>query len=233
MPGPRRVTPPGLGVALAALFLVAPTVVLLAGCASPAPTPGSTPAASNGPTVGAPASGPAASEPAIASPASPAATSGGSIEPSPSIASVPIDPSLMDVLPAQVAGLPVTAVSDPSGTDDPGLVQSLDRMVEAVVIDPASGDFAYASVIDLQPGVFDEGWFRSWRDSFDVGACSQAGGVTGHAEATIGGRKVFIGRCAGGVLTYHVRLDGPDEVVSVSSLGASHLGEQLVAGLRP
>ena len=106
-------------------------------------------------------------------------------------------------------------------------------MVEAVVIDPASGDFAYGSVIVLRPGVFDDAYFRSWRDSFDEGACSQAGGVAGHAQATIGGRTTYLGTCAGGVTTYHVRLDDLDAIVSVSSLGDSRLGEQLVAGLRP
>jgi hypothetical protein len=145
---------------------------------------------------------------------------------------VPIDPSLLEVLPSMVAGLPVTA-ADPSGADDPGLVQTVERMAQGVVIDPATGDFAYASVIVLEPGVFDEAFYRSWRDSFDEGACSQAGGVSGHAQTTIAGRTVFVGRCTGGVLTYHVRLDRPDAIVSVSSLGASRLGEQLLAGLRP
>jgi hypothetical protein len=146
---------------------------------------------------------------------------------------VPIDPSLLEILPATVAGLPVAAVSDVSGADDPGLVETVDRMAQAVVVDPASDAFAYASVIVLKPGVFDDIYFRSWRDSFDEGACSQAGGITGHAEATIDGRTVYIGRCVGGVLTYHVRLDGRDAIVSVSALGESRLGERLVAGLRP
>jgi hypothetical protein len=146
---------------------------------------------------------------------------------------VPIDPTLLDVLPATVSGLPVAVVPDPSGTDDPGLIESVDRMVQAVVVDPSSDAFAYASVIVLKPGVFDAGFFRSWRDSFDEGACSQAGGVTGHAEAAIAGRTTYIGRCEGGVLTYHVRLDDRDAIVSVSALGDSRLGEQLVEGIRP
>jgi iron complex outermembrane receptor protein len=83
-------------------------------------------------------------------------------------------------------------VSDVSGADDPGLVETVERMAQAVVVDPASDAFAYASVIVLKPGVFDDIYFRSWRDSFDEGACSQAGGVTGHAEATIDGRTVYV-----------------------------------------
>jgi hypothetical protein len=146
---------------------------------------------------------------------------------------VTVDPALLAILPATVAGLPVNPVPDPTGLADPALVASVDRIAQAFVIDPVSGDFAYASIVVLRPGVFGDRFFRSWRDSFDEGACSQAGGVVGHAEAQIGGRTAYIGRCDGGVLTYHVRLDGRDAIVSVSSLGETHLGEQLLAGLQP
>jgi hypothetical protein len=127
----------------------------------------------------------------------------------------------------------VAAVPDPVATTDPGLVASVARMAQAYVVDPSTGDFAYASVIALRPGIFDDPFYRAWRDSFDEGACSQAGGVSGRAETTLGGRTVAIGRCAGGVVTYHVHLDGPDVIVSISSLGESRLGEKLVQGLRP
>lgn len=206
-----------------------PAIVVLcavvAACAPAAPVsvPASVAPRSPGPTGAVPVTPPggaASSTPTATAPADSGA------------ASVPIDPSLLGILPSTVAGLPVTA-AEPSGADDPGLIQTVERMAQGVVIDPVSGDFAYASVIVLEPGVLDEAFYRSWRDSFDEGACSQAGGVSGHAQATIGGRTAFIGRCAGGLLTYHVRLQGPDTIVSVSSLGSSRLGEQLVAGLRP
>jgi hypothetical protein len=194
--------------------------VLAASCGGSGPPPSSTttsarPSASE-------ASAETASQTSVASPGGSAAG-----------ATVPIDPTLLEILPATVAGLPVTAVPDPSGTDDPGLIDSVERMAQALVVDPASDAFTFASVIVLRPGVFDDEFFRSWRDSFDEGACSQAGGVTGHAQATIGGRTAYIGRCDGGVLTYHVRLDDRDAIVSVSALGDSRLGEQLLAGLRP
>jgi hypothetical protein len=192
------------------------------------PSPISTPASvSPSPTAPPTAS---VSPSSSATPASSSVGSSGS--PGPTTATVPIDPGLLDLLPATVAGDPVSAVPDPSGTDDPTLVKTVARMVEAVVIDPASGDFAYASVIVLRPGVYDEAFFSSWRASFDTGACSQAGGVTGHRQARIGGRMTFVGECGGGVLTYHVRLANEDAIVSVSSLGPSHLGEQLLARLR-
>ena len=210
------------------LVLVLATTAILAACGG---GPGTTS------TIPPDATGVLPSGPANAT-AAPSSTAGGPASPpaSPSLsagATVPVDPSLLAVLPARVRGLTVGPVPDPTGLGDPTLVANVARIAEAFAIDPASGDFAYASVIALRPGVFSDAFFRSWRDSFDIGACSGAGGVVGHAEAQIGGRTTFIGRCAGGLLTYHVRLDGRDAIVSVSSLGQAHLGEELVAGLRP
>jgi hypothetical protein len=148
-------------------------------------------------------------------------------------AAVPVDLALLSILPLSVAGFPLQPIPDPTGLDDPALVASLDRLAQAYAVDPAGSGFAYASVVVLRPGVFSEAFFRSWRDSFDEGACSQAGGVAGHAEAQIGGRTTYIGNCAGGLLTYHVRLESLNAIVSVSSLGTAHLGEQLLAELRP
>jgi hypothetical protein len=147
--------------------------------------------------------------------------------------SVTIDPSLLDVLPATVSGLPVAAIPSPAGADDPALAETVEGMAQAFVIDPATSDFAYGSVIALRPGIYDATYFRSWRDSFDEGACSQSGGVVGHAETTIAGRTVYIGRCDGGVSTYHVRLDERDAIVSISAFGEHRLGELLLADLRP
>ena len=189
---------------------------------SAAPTATATPTGSSSLALPSSSTGAASPAPGTSGPADPGAT-----------AAVPIDPALLAILPAEVGGIPLAAVPDPAGTTDPGLVGSVARMAQAYVVDPSTSDFAYASVIVLKPGVLDDGYYRSWRDSFDAGACSQAGGVSGRAETSIGGRTVAIGRCAGGVVTYHVRLDGRDTIISVSSLGDGRLGEQIVAGLRP
>jgi hypothetical protein len=170
-----------------------------------------------------------ASLPASAPTAAPSA-SGAAV---PAAPAVPVDPALLAMLPVSVAGFPLQPIPDPTGLDDPALVASLDRLAQAYAVDPAGSGFAYASVVVLRPGVFSEAFFRSWRDSFDEGACSQAGGVAGHAQAQIGGRTTYIGDCAGGLLTYHVRLESLNAIVSVSSLGGAHLGEQLLAELRP
>ncbi len=199
-----------------------PTAVVTAtgsssGAASAAPTGPVSPSGTVGPSA------PGSSDPSVSG--SPAASGSG-----PAVA---VDPSLLAILPATVGGLALEAVSDPSGLSDPGLVASVDRMAQGFVVDQVSGDFAYASIVILRPGVFSEIFFRAWRDSFDEGACSQAGGVVGHAEAPISGRTTYIGRCGGGVSTYHVHLAARDAVVSVSSLGDRRFGEAVIAGLRP
>lgn len=114
---------------------------------------------------------------------------------------------------------------------DPELARVAVGLAYAIVADPGTDQFAVASVVRFEPGVLDDAFFRDWRDSYDQGACSQAGGVSGHAESEIGGRRTFIGSCAGGIRTYHVALGGGDIVVSVSSLGERRLGEKLVAAV--
>lgn len=152
---------------------------------------------------------------------------------SPAPGSIPVDPTLLDLLPASVDGVPLEPVPDPQGADDPALADTVARLAQARLFDPASGDFAYVSVIALRPGVFDEVFFRTWRDSFDEGACSQSDGLAGHAQAVIEKRTVYVGRCAGGVTTYHVALGSHDAIVSISELLDNRLGERIMAGLRP
>ncbi|MCJ7710605.1 MAG: hypothetical protein MUQ32_07195, partial [Chloroflexi bacterium] len=93
-------------------------------------------------------------------------------------------------------------------------------------------DVAVVSVVRLRSDVFDDAFFRSWRDSYDAAACEAAGGVAGNAEAEIDGRPTYIGTCAAGAHTYHVYLEGPNVIVSVTSVGEGRFGEQIVAGIR-
>jgi hypothetical protein len=86
-------------------------------------------------------------------------------------------------------------------------------------------------VAHLRPGVYSDAFFRDWRDSYDEGACGQAGGVAGNAEAELGGRTVHITSCAGGLLVYHAYLPERDVAVSVISVGEARFGEQLMAGV--
>jgi hypothetical protein len=149
-------------------------------------------------------------------------------------ASIPIDPSLLGVLPAEVGGLPLTEDPATEATDaaDPAHTVDLAALARGIVADPASGNLSVASVVRLKQGVYTDAYYRSWRDTFDEGVCSRAGGVAGSAESTIAGRTVFIGHCNQGVLTYHVYLAERGLIASIMSLGDKRLGEQLVRGIR-
>jgi hypothetical protein len=167
--------------------------------------------------------------PTVTSPAPPSSPTG---SPAGSIA---LDESLLAVLPPDLGGLPVQPEpgSFAEVRDDPELVRTAEAIAFAIVVDPVSGDLASGAVVRLRPGAFADAMFRAWRDSYDEGACGQAGGVTGRAETTLGGRTVYITSCAEGLRAYHAHLPGPDRLVSLFSIGERRLGEQLMADLRP
>jgi hypothetical protein len=149
---------------------------------------------------------------------------------------VVVDPSLRDVLPEDVDGLEIAESPDAEAQSltDPALAEVAEAIFAGIAVDVATSEFVYAIVVQLRAGAMGDERFRDWRDSFDEGACSQAGGVAGHAQTDIDGRTVYIGTCAGGVRTYHVWLVEPNLLVSASAVGEERrLGEQLVEGLRP
>jgi hypothetical protein len=187
---------------------VAGIALALAGCATTAPVP----TASATPTGDRPTASPPPTAPR------------GPVE---------IDPSLLDHLPAQVDGLDVmrSPESDSGAATDPVVTEFGEGVVTGLAIDPASGDFAYATLVRLRRDAFTEDLYRSWRDSFDEGACSQAGGVARVAVTEISGREVHIGSCDGGVRTYHAWLGDSRVLVSVSAAGERSLGELLVEAL--
>jgi hypothetical protein len=151
---------------------------------------------------------------------------------------VEVDPGLLDVLPGQVDGLSLTYDAENTArvAADPTLAPQASALAMAIAVAPgASGstDLAVVSVVHVRdPSVGDE-WFRQWRDSYDQSACESAGGVSGHAQASIAGRTVFIGSCAGGAFTYHVRLADGSIVVSALSVGPRRLGEKVMEGIKP
>lgn len=119
---------------------------------------------------------------------------------------------------------------------DPSLTFSVEAIAVALAVSPGSSgssgaeDLVIASVVRLRPDVFDETFFRDWRETYDAAACEPAGGVQGNAESEIDGRQVFIGSCANGGLTYHLRY-GEDVIVSLTSLGERRFGELVVKNL--
>jgi hypothetical protein len=147
---------------------------------------------------------------------------------------VALDPSLLAVLPESVDGIAVveSPEAETAALADPELATVGSALVAGLAVDATSGDFVFAAVVRLLPGVMDDGVFRDWRDSYDEGACSQASGVAGNAQAEIDGRTVYIGTCNGGARTYHVWLEAQGLIVSASAAGDHRLGEKLMENLR-
>ncbi|HYN69734.1 MAG TPA: hypothetical protein VEX41_05960 [Candidatus Eisenbacteria bacterium] len=198
------------------LVILAAVVALLPGCTVDSSTPLP------------PAPGPTLEPPGTVGP--PATSS--SLGPGEAVV---IDTALLAVLPAAVDGVPVTESTDgeADAIANPQLPGIASALAAGLAVDSASSNFVYAVVVRLLPGGFDDIRFRDWRDSYDEGACSGAGGVMGHAQAEIAGRAVFIGTCEAGVRTYHAWITDKDLLVSASAAGDRRLGERLMAGLRP
>ena len=183
------------------------------------------------PTIAATPIGPPATlpPPETSAPSSPAVTAA----PPSSGDGVVRDDSLLAILPSDIDGAPVT-VEDESFAEaaaDPAFATNVDRAAFAVVTTPT--DLASGVVAKLRDGVFGDGFFADWRETYNEGACAQAGGVATNAETTLDGRTVYVTTCAGGLLVYHTYLEEQDVIVSLFSLGGGRYGERLIRGLRP
>ena len=197
-----------------ALLLASLVSIVAAACIPPRPTLSpSTPPATAQPT---------ASTVATASPA----------------AGVIVDPTLLDVLPEAIDGIPVTA--DPETAADIAAEGSIEPFVSAIALATAFGplatqqlgDYAVVTVARLRPGTYSDLFFRGWRDTFDAGVCEQAGGLKpGTAETDIGGHRTFVGTCVGGVHTYHLYLPAKDVIVSMQGVGPGRFAERIIAGI--
>lgn len=154
---------------------------------------------------------------------------------SPDVASpVVVDPTLLTLLPESVEGFPVKEDIDEAAKalGDPTLARVASAVDAGVAVDAGTGNFVLAWIVRLRPAAFNETAYRQWRDSYDEGACTAAGGVVGRAEAQIGGRKTYVTSCAAGLHTYHVSLQDQGILVSASAVGAGRFGEKLLEGLR-
>ena len=93
-------------------------------------------------------------------------------------------------------------------------------------------DLAIVSVIRLRPGVFSDAWFATGGPpTTRAPATSRAASTGAPSQASIAGRTVFVGTCAGDAQTYHVHLADPALIVSITAAGAGQFGELVVAGL--
>ena len=152
-------------------------------------------------------------------------------------AAVAVDPSLLDVLPATVGGVPLRPDAETAAeiAANPSIAPFVSSLAVATAFGPRAsgsiGDYVVVTVARVKRGLFGDLFYRTWRRTFDDAVCQRAGGVQGDAEATIGGRQTFIGTCAGGVHTYHVHLQGQDVIVSMQGAGPTRFGEHVVEGL--
>jgi hypothetical protein len=147
---------------------------------------------------------------------------------------IAIEPELLAFLPASIDGVPVVEDLDVAGEAlaDPALTRVATGVDTAVAVDTATGNLVTAWVVRLRPGAFGDELFRQWRDSYDEGACAAAGGVEARAEAELGGRNTYVTSCLDPLRVYHVWLEGPNVLVSASSIGEDRFGEKLMSTLR-
>jgi hypothetical protein len=187
---------------------------------------GATPSTASPPATGAPP-GSTQNSRLSAPPGPSSAGSTGSTLASP----IPVEPGLLDLLPGTIDGVDrqTDASVDAGIAGDPDLAAIAKSFATALYVASTSGEFAYVSLVRLRQPLGTEA-YRDYRESFDQAACSQAGGRTGTATGNFGGRSFEIGRCAGGLLTYHLALDDPI-IVSISSLGERRLGEKIAGSL--
>ena len=199
----------GLGVLVFVLGSVVIACGSGTGAASVAPSePRTTAAASSGPIVA-------------------------SVPPGTTQAPLVVDPRLLEILPARVAGVAIAAPPEAAAgmIADPSLQSSASAIAVGIAIDPATFDVAVASVIRLRPGVYSDHFFKGWRLAYDTTACEPAGGVSSRVQQVLGTRPVDVAVCAQGAWTYHVHLPG-DVLVSITASGHRRFGELVMAGLR-
>jgi hypothetical protein len=205
--------------AIRAALAAAALVATIAACGAPTAT--SPPPPSPTSEIGEPATSGPATDP-------PPTTSG-------AIAPLIVDPTLLAVLPQQVAGVALVPEPDAAGemVADPSLRASASAIAVGVLGKggAAGDDVASVSVVQLRPGIYSSAFFEGWRGSYDAAACARAGGVAGHGEEVLGTHTVETTSCAGGARTLHVHL-ARDVLVSITAVGDPGFGDLVMAGLR-
>jgi hypothetical protein len=204
-----------------AVFVALAIAALLCGCGSSSRTQ----AASVAPSV----SGRASPSVVVSAPPSSTATASASAS-----VSVVVDPTLLEVLPAAVDGIPLAFSPEASAevAADPSLAGEVERVAYAVAVDAPEEELLVAAVAALREGVFDDAYFRTWREQYDREVCAQAGGVRAASlEVDIDGRDVFVGSCVNGGNTYHVWMADRELLLSAVAFGDRALGQRLVESL--
>lgn len=143
------------------------------------------------------------------------------------------DAALLSILPEEVDGIKLEQESQAfaDAAADADFNKHIERAVFGIVA--TNNNLVAAVVAQPYKGTYSDAFFTDWRETYDKGACAQAGGVSGTAEDTIGDRTVYVTTCAGGLRTYHTYLQLRGLVVSAFAVGENGFGEKLMAGLRP
>lgn len=147
-----------------------------------------------------------------------------------------VDPSLLRILPAGVAGIAMqpSPQSAASMASDASLARSASALAVGVVAAAGGSrgdDLAVSSVIRLRPGVYTDTFYQHWMEAYDVAACDVAGGIASHVQQLIGSHTVEVTVCSQGARTYHTHLAG-DILVSITAVGDRKFGDLVMAGLR-
>jgi hypothetical protein len=150
------------------------------------------------------------------------------------VATVAIDPALVDLLPSTVGGLDVVraTATEEAAQASPRFADSADGFAAVEAIATNGSDLGIASIIRLRPEASPATFYADWRPGYDDAACAPAGGVSTRETQTIGGRSVAVTHCLEGATVYHVWLQGGRVLVSVLDVGTTGLGRSIVEGAK-
>ncbi len=242
---PRRPRATRRTLPLVVATLAATLAVAACGASGPsqAPTSGEATGTASDPATSVAAATPlaAATGPSVAPIASPdpsdAPPTGLETPPFPSGSSAPpvvIDDSLAGILPTTVDGIAVQRAPDTEAAARSSTTLGADAEAFAAVevLGADASDLAIASIVRLRSATPPDGFFASWRPSFDQAACAPAGGVSTTEIRAIGGRSVDTTLCVEGAAVYHLRLDDGRIVVSVLEAGMKGYGRALLEGAK-
>jgi hypothetical protein len=143
-----------------------------------------------------------------------------------------IDPSLLGKLPAHAGALPIVedAGSESTVLGDANLANTMDRYVAASAGGVSDPDWLKVSLGHFKTESQNTDVYSAWVDQYAGGACSQAGGVAGASQQTIGDFLVDVSTCNGAVTVYTLPL-GDWYVLSMYEFGPKDIGRQLIAAL--
>lgn len=143
-----------------------------------------------------------------------------------------VDPRLLDRLPTSIERISLTPDVETAAEIAATIEADWGIKAMAIAIYPSVEDYAVVTVARLRPDVFNEDWFRDWRETFEQGVCQQAGGVDpGHSEIDLGGHQVFRSTCIGGVVIHHLWLPESQTIVSIQGAGPLDLGRRVLDGI--